>query len=1163
VDTRPEASFAAAPRVGNVPLTVVFTDQSNTVGSPVKAWLWNFGDGVYSTLPNPVHTYNQPGNFTVSLTVTAASGVDTKSIVNFVQVTERTAFGAIGPAGGSVAATGAIITVPAGALATPATFGVARSNDRFTPSSFESAQVISPAYVLSHNAPSNELIALRPGGGFDASTIEFAFDSSGIPNEHRDSAHVQLLARLENGRTIPIPGVVTGDRLRARVTGLPPRATYAVVYRANAFSVPVNVGKVANLVTGASWAQGWQVGLSEAMIQQLTALRVGTLTTPATYGRRNFSTAEKDATTAALTSAIIALHTRLAGSELRAPVLVDESGAYNVIFYNFLGTYPPFADDFLAIPYADQTFGALVIDPRQLIEVTLKNARALALGTGSADIAQEFDAINAMAIELFSSVYAGYGLGNVKVPTTSGSVALLEGIRAGYAATLGQSAAGVPFARRFGENEVARLSEQLLIPRLAGTPGYATSGQDFFTYIARRYSLGTNINYLSELDENPGGVLEELRRAFANAPQGAPPTYEEALLSAYAAIDRAVRTQLTAAGLSGVYWQYARERAVENTSNARLRPTDADRANNTLDESLFGTGGVVSAKLDAPTDNITIAHAALENIPPLATRAVRVRLQPQTTEATLTFNRAAWSADANGESVRVKVYKEGQAGVELAANRNTLVLRNFEVNPVTCFAVVVVLLSNVNLEDSNSVTIGVQTFAGLTGGEETILDDYVAACDPDYAWEVISSQRIPAARVTITQIRMTTGAWRGLTDLSQTKWSHVLTIVEPDTVASNTCMLIINGGSTGSTPGTPPVGLLPFATEAQAPVAFLYAVPNQPQQFAGETTTRSEDRLLAKSFAKYMDSYEALQIDKTWPALLPMVRSAVSAMDTVQDFMANDSRSRRATSNFVVAGASKRGWTTWLSAVADPRVSGVVPIVIDVLNMDDQIKHHYDAYGFYSSALQPYVDENVFNELDSDAGQSLLKIVDPYSYLDRLTMPKFIVNSTGDQFFLPDSSQFYYADLTGEKYLYYAPNTDHGLTGNVEQIDEGSGKAILAWYLASVKGLAKPTYNWTYEAENRISVTTNRTPKSVRLWQATNSSNRDFRLETIGPRWTATDLLREDGAYTAEVEVPSTGYTAYFVQITWQGPVSGVDADFSFTTPVKVIPDVYPVPNAR
>ena len=61
--------------------------------------------------------------------------------------------------------------------------------------------------------------------------------------------------------------------------------------------------------------------------------------------------------------------------------------------------------------------------------------------------------------------------------------------------------------------------------------------------------------------------------------------------------------------------------------------------------------------------------------------------------------------------------------------------------------------------------------------------------------------------------------------------------------------------------------------------------------------------------------------------------------------------------------------------------------------------------------------------------RALLAIEDPYSYRDRLTMPKYLVNATGDQFFLPDSSQFYFDGLKGEKYLRYVPNSEHSMRG--------------------------------------------------------------------------------------------------------------------------------------
>jgi PhoPQ-activated pathogenicity-related protein len=43
-----------------------------------------------------------------------------------------------------------------------------------------------------------------------------------------------------------------------------------------------------------------------------------------------------------------------------------------------------------------------------------------------------------------------------------------------------------------------------------------------------------------------------------------------------------------------------------------------------------------------------------------------------------------------------------------------------------------------------------------------------------------------------------------------------------------------------------------------------------------------------------------------------------------------------------------------------------------------------------------------------------MAIVDPFSYRDRLTMPKFLIHGTQDEFFVPDSSRYYFDDLKGQ-----------------------------------------------------------------------------------------------------------------------------------------------------
>ena len=161
---------------------------------------------------------------------------------------------------------------------------------------------------------------------------------------------------------------------------------------------------------------------------------------------------------------------------------------------------------------------------------------------------------------------------------------------------------------------------------------------------------------------------------------------------------------------------------------------------------------------------------------------------------------------------------------------------------------------------------------------------------------------------------------------------------------------------------------------------------------------------------------------------LPMTKAAVRALDTVTDFMATQKGGDVKVNRFVVTGASKRGWTTWSTAAVDQRVWAIIPIVIDMLNTEASFKHHRGAYGGYAEAVYDYTELRIMKWMGSPEFAKLKRIEDPYEYRDRLTMPKFCLNSAGDQFFLPDSWQFYWKGLKGPKHLRLfslLPGQDH------------------------------------------------------------------------------------------------------------------------------------------
>lgn len=427
----------------------------------------------------------------------------------------------------------------------------------------------------------------------------------------------------------------------------------------------------------------------------------------------------------------------------------------------------------------------------------------------------------------------------------------------------------------------------------------------------------------------------------------------------------------------------------------------------------------------------------------------------------------------------------------------------------------------------------------------TPLDDYIAKPDASYTYSVVRTIDNPLGKVYVLDMKSQT--WRSEKEVNRTLWQHWLTIIVPNDVAFDTALLWITGGSNGGTPPSGPDGMLvQFALQSKTVVADLKMVPNQPLVFTDDPgNQRHEDAIIAYTFDKFLKTE-----DPTWPLLLPMAKSAVRAMDTVQDHLAKATNGKLKIKDFVISGGSKRGWTTWLTAAVDKRVRAIAPIVIDVLNMGPQMRHHFAAYGFYSQAIGDYEQMKVLNRLDSDGGSEIRNFVDPYEYRQRYTMPKFLINSAGDQFFLCDSAQFYFKDLPDEKYLLYCANSDHGLDGS------DADKALLAWYGSILTGRDRPQFSWEIPNEGRVTVTTKTRPKQVLLWTATNPNARDFRLQTIGKAWKSSPLTDDGkGIYSARVEAPEKGWTAYFVEMHFD---SGTPLPFRFSTEVRVVPDTLP-----
>jgi PhoPQ-activated pathogenicity-related protein len=437
-------------------------------------------------------------------------------------------------------------------------------------------------------------------------------------------------------------------------------------------------------------------------------------------------------------------------------------------------------------------------------------------------------------------------------------------------------------------------------------------------------------------------------------------------------------------------------------------------------------------------------------------------------------------------------------------------------------------------------------FAFTALAADTALDRYVRKPDSTYKYEIVSS--VHGDGYTTYIVDLTSQTWRKPEEVNRTVWKHWLTIVKPDRVMSTTGFLFITGGSVGrKAPQAAAANYTEIALTTHSVAAELQDVPNEPLRFAGETKDRTEDGIIAYTWVKFMKGG-----DEEWPLRLPMTKAAVRAMDTITSILATPEAGSVKVEKYVVSGGSKRGWTSWATAAVDPRIAAVIPVSIDTLNLVPAFEHHYKVFGFFSEAVKDYVENGVMDWSGTPEYRKLLAIEDPYSYRDRFTMPKYMIYAAGDQYFLPDSSRYYFDDLKGEKYLRYIPNTDHGLRNT------DARESSLAFYQAFLTGTQRPQFSWKFETNGDIKVVTKTKPDAVKLWQATNPQSRDFRLMTIGPAYQSSDLQDQGGGtYVAKVRAPEKGYTAYFVELTYP---SGGKYPFKLTTAVRVNPDTEPFP---
>lgn len=422
-----------------------------------------------------------------------------------------------------------------------------------------------------------------------------------------------------------------------------------------------------------------------------------------------------------------------------------------------------------------------------------------------------------------------------------------------------------------------------------------------------------------------------------------------------------------------------------------------------------------------------------------------------------------------------------------------------------------------------SLTMTVSLYAGNNGAvtPETALNAYLNNDDTSFKWEV--HDQTQAEGLTAYRLILTSQTWRNI------PWQHELIVLVPKELNYHDALLFITGGSVKE--GYPNLhkwddkliqSMGQVATTNQAIVAIIWQVPNQPLY-----DDLTEDALISFTLHNYQNDQ-----DFTWPLLFPMTKSAIKAMDAIQEFFRQ--QLSFGVEQFVVSGASKRGWTTWLTGASDQRVKAIGPMVIDVLNMPVNVDYHKVAWGDYSIQIEDYVRLGIAQQVNTPGGSDLVNMIDPYAYRKNLSIPKMLFIGTNDEYWPVDAVKNYIDSIPGQNMICYTPNAGHGLGDKKTALT-----TLSAFFGMAARNQPYPTNDYSISTTAQgasLKVQANADLlEEVILW-TTSSSDRDFRDE----QWSSSSLgQKAKSEIQLDIPFPETGYKAFYVDLKYKAPYGG------------------------
>jgi len=204
-------------------------------------------------------------------------------------------------------------------------------------------------------------------------------------------------------------------------------------------------------------------------------------------------------------------------------------------------------------------------------------------------------------------------------------------------------------------------------------------------------------------------------------------------------------------------------------------------------------------------------------------------------------------------------------------------------------------------------------------------------------------------------------------------------------------------------------------------------------------------------------------------------------------------------------------------------VRGIAPMVFDNLNFQEQMERQLGLWGRFSEQIEDYTRRGLQQQMETARGRKLLSLVDPWSYRERLTMPKLLIHGANDRYWATDATRAYWNGLPGDKYLLSVPNAGHGLEDRQRVVN-----TLVAFFGAVADGRRLPRLR----EEQRVRrgeivcrVRADVAPREARLWTV-RAPDLDFRPA----KWESTPLGAQGGELVGRTRRPEGEGLALFTE---------------------------------